>query len=75
LIKELGIGNSPDNPTYTPTTLTKEEILNNHGFRLCSFGISTNYKELDLWLSNLSDNELEVKVERDLDSMYSNRSL
>ena len=48
LIKELGIGNSPDNPTYTPTTLTKEEILDNHGFRLCSFGISTNYKELDL---------------------------
>jgi hypothetical protein len=25
---------------------------------------------LIIWLSNLSDNELEVKVERDLDSMY-----
>ena len=27
LIKELGIDNSPGNPTYTPTTLTKEEIM------------------------------------------------
>jgi len=27
LIKELSIDNSLDNPTYTPTTLTKEEIL------------------------------------------------
>ena len=44
LIKELDIGNSLDNPTYTPTTLTKEEILDNHGFGLCSFGISTNDK-------------------------------
>jgi hypothetical protein len=30
LIKELGIDNSLGNPTYTPTTLTKEEILDNH---------------------------------------------
>ena len=35
LIKELGIGNS----TYTPSTLTKNEILDNHRFILCSFGI------------------------------------
>jgi hypothetical protein len=27
LIKELSIDNSVGNPTYTPTTLTKEEIL------------------------------------------------
>ena len=53
LIKELDIGNSLDNPTYTPTTLTKEEILDNHGFSLCSFGISTNDKELDLPVKRL----------------------
>ena len=28
-IKELGIDNSLDNPTYTPTTPTKEKILDN----------------------------------------------
>jgi len=39
-IKELGIGNSLGNPTYTPTTLTKEEILDNLRSVLCSFGIS-----------------------------------
>ena len=41
LIKELGIDNSQGNPAYTPTTLTKEEILANHKSVLCSFGIST----------------------------------
>jgi hypothetical protein len=48
LIKELGIDNSLDNPTYTPTTLTKEEIMDNHRSVLCSFGISTKDEELDL---------------------------
>ena len=43
-----GICNSLDSPTYTPTTLTTEEILDNHGFGLCSFRISTNDKELDI---------------------------
>ena len=32
VIKELGIDNSLGNPTYTVTTLTKEEILNSHTF-------------------------------------------
>ena len=41
LIKELGIDNSLGNPTYTPTTHTKEEIMDNHRSVLCSFGIST----------------------------------
>ena len=41
LIKALGIDNSLGNPTYTPTTLMKEEILDNHRSVLCSFGIST----------------------------------
>ena len=54
LIKELGIDNSLGNPTYTPTT---EEILDNHRFVLCSFGISTKDEELDLpslyWIPKL----------------------
>ena len=48
LIKELGINNSLGNPIYTPTTLTKEEILDNHRCVLCSFWISTKDEELDL---------------------------
>ena len=57
LIKELGIDNSLGNPTYTPTTLTKEEILENHRSVLCSFEISTKDEELDLpslyWIPKL----------------------
>ena len=48
MVKELGIDNSLWNPTYTSTTLTKEEILDNHRSVLCSFGISTKDEELDL---------------------------
>ena len=48
LINELCIDNSLDNPIYTPTTPTKEEILDNHRYVLCSFGISTKDEELDL---------------------------
>ena len=57
LIKELSIDNSLGNPTYTPTTLTKEEILDNHRSVLCSFGISTKNEKLDLpslyWIPKL----------------------
>jgi hypothetical protein len=57
LIKELGIDNSLGNPTYTPMTHTKEEILDNHRSVLCSFGISTKDEELDLpsfyWIPKL----------------------
>ena len=64
LIKELGIDNSLDNPTYTPTILTKEEILNNHGFSLCSFGISTIDKEMDLpsryWIPKITQESLVI---------------
>jgi hypothetical protein len=42
------INNSLDNPTYTSTTITKEEILDNHMSVLCSFGISTKDGDLDL---------------------------
>jgi hypothetical protein len=48
LIKELGIDNLLGNPTYTPTKLTKEEIVENHRSVSCSFGISTKDEELDL---------------------------
>ena len=48
LIKEIGIDTLVGNPTYTPTTLTKEEILDNHRSVLYSFGISTKDEELDL---------------------------
>jgi len=30
LVRELGINNNRGNPTYTPTSLSKEEILSNH---------------------------------------------
>ena len=48
LIKKLENDNSLGNTTYTPTTVTKEEILYNHMSVLCSFRISTNDEELDL---------------------------
>jgi len=48
LIKELGIDNSLGNPTNTPTTFAKEEILDNHRAILSSFGISTKDEKLDL---------------------------
>jgi hypothetical protein len=57
LIKEVGIENLLGNPTYTPTTRTKEEILDNHRSVICSFGISTKDEELDLpslyWIPKL----------------------
>ena len=63
VFREAGFGelhcidNSLCNPTYTPTTLTKEEILDNHRSVLCSFGISTKDEELDLpslyWIPKL----------------------
>ena len=57
LIKELCIDNSLGNPTYTPTTHTKEEILDNRRSVLCSFKISTKDEELDLpslhWIPKL----------------------
>jgi hypothetical protein len=59
LLKELGIEISLGNHTYTPTTLTKEEILDNHRSVLCSFGISSKDEELDLlplyWIPKLKN--------------------
>ena len=57
LIKEIGIGNSIDNPTYIPMILTKVEIQDNHLSVLYSFGISNKDEEPDLpslyWIPNL----------------------
>jgi hypothetical protein len=57
LINELGIHNSLGTPTYIQTTLTKEDILDNHRPVLCSFGISTKDEELDIsslyWIPKL----------------------
>ena len=36
LIKELCIDNSLDNPTYTPMTPMKEEILDNRNLFVCA---------------------------------------
>jgi hypothetical protein len=55
LIKELRIDTLVGNPTYTPTTLTKGEILDNHRSVLYSFRNST--KDLNLpslyWIPKL----------------------
>ena len=57
LIKELGIDNLLGNPIYTPTIITKEEIVSNHMSVLYSSGISTKDEELDLpslyWIPKL----------------------
>ena len=57
LIKELGIANSLGEPTCTPMTLTKGEILDKHSSVLCSVGILTTYEELDrlslFWIHKL----------------------
>jgi len=48
LVKQLGINNNRGNPTYTPTSLSKEEILSNHKSFISSFGLSIkdDYVEL-----------------------------
>ena len=56
LIAELGI-ESNGNPTYTATTLSKEEIINNHKSVISSFGLDINSKSCDLpslyWIPKL----------------------
>ena len=57
LIQKLGIDNSLGNTTYTPTTHTKKESMDNHRSVLCSHGISSKDEELDLpslyWIPTL----------------------
>ena len=57
LIDELGIDSSLGNPTYEATTLSKEEITDNHRSVLSSFGISIKDDDCDLpslyWIPKL----------------------
>ena len=57
LMTELGIGGSRGNPTYTATTLSKEEIIDNHKSVLASFGLFTKAVDCDLpslyWIPKL----------------------
>ena len=48
LKKGFGINDTSCNATYTPTTLSKEEILVNHRSVLSSFSIATKGDESDL---------------------------
>ena len=48
LALDKGIDNSLGNPTYTLSTLTKEEILDNDRSVLRSFGFTTKDEELVL---------------------------
>jgi len=48
LVKKLGINNNTGNPTYTPTSLSKDEILSNHKSEISSFGLSIKDHYIDL---------------------------
>jgi len=48
LVEELGINNNTGNPTYTPTSLSKDEILSNHKFVISTFGLSVKDDYVDL---------------------------
>ena len=57
LREEVGLNTSGENPTYTCTSVSKEEILRNHKTVLFSFGISAAEEDLDLskmnWIPKL----------------------
>jgi len=57
LVKELGINNNTGNPTYTPTSLSKDDILSNHKSVISSFGLSIKDDYVDLpslyWIPKL----------------------
>jgi len=57
LVKELGINNNTGNPTYTPTSLSKDEILSNHTSVISSFELFIKDHYVDLpslyWIHKL----------------------
>jgi len=57
LVKELGIKNNMGNPTYPPTSLSKDEILSSHKSVISSFGLSIKDDYVDLpslyWIPKL----------------------
>ena len=48
MIKELGIDNLLDNPTYTPTPPTTKDNLDNNRYVVCSFKIAIKDDKLDI---------------------------
>ena len=60
LIQELGFDMPSNNPTYTATTFSESEVLDNHTSVLSSFGISVNSDSLELpylyWIPKLHKN-------------------
>ena len=57
LITELGIDGTGGNPTYTASTLSRDEIIDNHLSVLSSFGINASKDDCDLpslyWIPKL----------------------
>ena len=60
LLSEEDVEYNSSDKTYNATTLSKEEIVENHKFVLSSFGLSTNDDDCDLlsmyWIPNLLKN-------------------
>ena len=60
LIRELGINGTSGNPTYTATTLSKEEIIDNHKSIIASFGLHVEDDDCELprlyWIPKLHKN-------------------
>ncbi|MCU7801424.1 MAG: hypothetical protein KZQ70_15165, partial [gamma proteobacterium symbiont of Lucinoma myriamae] len=60
LKEELGINSTQGNPTYTRTSFSKDEILDNHKSVLSSFGITCSEEDLELpflyWIPKLHKN-------------------
>jgi len=48
LVKEFGIDNNTGRPTYTPTSLSKEDILSDHKSVISSMGLSIVDDYVDL---------------------------
>ena len=57
---EVDVENNSSDETYTATTLSKEEIVENHKSVLSSFGLSTKDDDCDLpymyWIPKLHKN-------------------
>ena len=60
LIEELGLFDTCGNPTYTPVTQSKKEILDNHNSVLHSFHIPVSQKDMEIpylyWIPKLHKN-------------------
>ena len=65
LIQELGITTNNSNPTYTLTSLSKDEILSNHTSVISSFGIPIDEDNIDLpllyWIPKLHKNPFKER--------------